>query len=325
MSTFNTNAPTDIYRRVLVRMWSDNTFMRLSPLPPSGQSLYLYALTGPQTGPIPGVFVCGRAAMAEALNWEDEDFAKAFDEVLQEALCEFHPKTRLWFIPGALKHNMPANPNVVKSWRGPLALLPECDLRDRIIEHFRTVLFTLSDAFGKAFDDALGSPSDKPFAKPSGKALPKHSAKQRTENREQRNISSRSKLAASEAAPAFQTFWAKYPRKVGKPEALKAFNKIAPSDAVLASMLRAIDAQDLAGRCERGEGQYVPHPATWLNQSRWEDEVSPRQGSLAIQSDSRPAWATNAGFATRFDAENAGCREHNAHQFRNGSRIEVIA
>ena len=41
------------YRKIEVRMWGDEKFRMLSPLPPSGQSLWLFLLTGPHTGPIP--------------------------------------------------------------------------------------------------------------------------------------------------------------------------------------------------------------------------------------------------------------------------------
>ncbi|MDE2451992.1 MAG: helix-turn-helix domain-containing protein [Burkholderiales bacterium] len=41
--------------------------------------------------------------------------------------------------------------------------------------------------------------------------------------------------------------------------------------------------------------------------------------------DPKPDWATHAGFANCYEAENAGCFEHNAAQFRNGQRCEVPA
>lgn len=167
-----------IYRRVSVRMYGDKRFMRLGPLRPSGQALWMYLLTGPHTGPIPGVFVIGKAAMAEALCWEPEAFEKAFAEVLGEGLIEFDAKTRLWFIPNAIKHNAPANPNVIRSWRGPWSLLPECPARDRIAERLLTSVSAVSDAFGKAFLEASGKASPKPS--------PKGSPKQEAENREQR-------------------------------------------------------------------------------------------------------------------------------------------
>jgi uncharacterized protein YdaU (DUF1376 family) len=68
----------------------------------------------------------------------------------------------------------------------------------------------------------------------------------------------------------FDIFWKQYPRKVAKPNALKSWLKIKPDDVVLKKMLAAINHQGLSGR----EIQFVPHPATWLNAQRWEDEIS---------------------------------------------------
>jgi len=68
----------------------------------------------------------------------------------------------------------------------------------------------------------------------------------------------------------FDVFWKQYPRKVAKPNALKSWLKIKPDDVVLKKMLDAINQQQLPSK----EIQFVPHPATWLNAKRWEDEVA---------------------------------------------------
>jgi uncharacterized protein YdaU (DUF1376 family) len=68
----------------------------------------------------------------------------------------------------------------------------------------------------------------------------------------------------------FDIFWKQYPRKVAKPNALKAWLKIKPDDVVLKKMLDAINHQQLSSK----EIQFVPHPATWLNAKRWEDEIT---------------------------------------------------
>jgi hypothetical protein len=162
-----------IYRRVTMRMYGDEKFMRLSPLRPSGQALWLYLLTGPHTNQIPGVFVIGRAAIAEALDWDLEAFEKAFAEVIGEGLVEFDAKTRLWFVPNAVHHNMPPNPNVVKSWRSHWMLLPECELRNRIFTQLLHALTERSDAFGEAFAESCGNAFEKASREASGKALGK--------------------------------------------------------------------------------------------------------------------------------------------------------
>jgi len=68
----------------------------------------------------------------------------------------------------------------------------------------------------------------------------------------------------------FNIFWKQYPRKVAKPNALKAWNKIKPDEELLKKILAAINSQGLSGR----EIQFVPHPASWLNAERWNDEIN---------------------------------------------------
>ena len=162
MSNSQRSPVEGIYRRVTMRMYGDGKFMRLSPLLPSGQALWIYLLTGPHTVQIPGVFVIGKAALAEVLGWEPEAFAKAFAEVFREGLIEFDAKTRIWFIPNAIRHNMPASPNVVRSWQSHWLLLPECDLRERIYDRLLSALTEVSEHYGKAFEEACGKPSPKP-------------------------------------------------------------------------------------------------------------------------------------------------------------------
>ena len=55
----------------------------------------------------------------------------------------------------------------------------------------------------------------------------------------------------------------------------------------------------------------------------WGD-VRKRAGVTAGSSD-KPKWALDAGFQNRFEAENDGCHEHNAMQFRDGKRAGMSA
>jgi uncharacterized protein YdaU (DUF1376 family) len=68
----------------------------------------------------------------------------------------------------------------------------------------------------------------------------------------------------------FELFWKQYPRKIAKPNALKAWLKIKPNDTLSQKMIDAVKQQKLSDR----EIQFVPHAATWLNGNRWEDEIS---------------------------------------------------
>ena|SRR5215472_4745969 len=99
-----------IWRKIEVRMWGDKKFRALSPLPPSGQALWFFLLTGPHTGPIPGLLKSGRAAMAEELGWQQEAFDKAFQEVFSLGMAIADWQARLVWIPNAIKCNLPQSP-----------------------------------------------------------------------------------------------------------------------------------------------------------------------------------------------------------------------
>jgi hypothetical protein len=69
--------------------------------------------------------------------------------------------------------------------------------------------------------------------------------------------------------PDFVLFWRAYPRKVGKPKALKAWQKLRPPlDRVLAALAWQVPSPDWL---EAG-GKYIPYPEAYLNAGRWDDE-----------------------------------------------------
>lgn len=71
----------------------------------------------------------------------------------------------------------------------------------------------------------------------------------------------------------FNTFWTAYPRHVAKQNAIKAFAKLKPDDKLLAVILKDIEERKKTEAWQKNNGQFVPHPATYLNGRRWEDEA----------------------------------------------------
>ena len=70
----------------------------------------------------------------------------------------------------------------------------------------------------------------------------------------------------------FDQFWQQYPRKKSKGQAEKAWAKINPDEQLVATMLATIERAKTAGDWQKSNGDYIPHPATWLNAKGWEDE-----------------------------------------------------
>jgi hypothetical protein len=69
----------------------------------------------------------------------------------------------------------------------------------------------------------------------------------------------------------FDEFWSLYPRKIAKAVARKAFAKLTEQQQLDAC--RAIDDHLAYWKAKETDLEYIPHPATWLNQERWEDEL----------------------------------------------------
>lgn len=75
-------------------------------------------------------------------------------------------------------------------------------------------------------------------------------------------------------AHGFDEFWKEYPRKVQKKKALAAWEKVMRSEKITTSqIMHSLAAWKLSDQWTKDGGQFIPHPTTWLNGERWEDEV----------------------------------------------------
>jgi uncharacterized protein YdaU (DUF1376 family) len=64
----------------------------------------------------------------------------------------------------------------------------------------------------------------------------------------------------------FNDFWKAYPKKVGKDKAITAWGKKKPP---LIEVLEALQWQIISDQWKSG---YIPNPATYINDGRWQDE-----------------------------------------------------
>jgi hypothetical protein len=80
----------------------------------------------------------------------------------------------------------------------------------------------------------------------------------------------RKRRDAEYTSPQFVAFWGLYPRKIGKFSASTAWWRMG-LDTIADKVMAGLRAQvpEFAGR-PFGK---VPHPTTWLNGRRWEDEL----------------------------------------------------
>ena len=77
----------------------------------------------------------------------------------------------------------------------------------------------------------------------------------------------------------FSFFWSIYPKRIGKGAAEKSWKKLKPDIAIVT---KAIEAQKLTEQWSKDNGKFIPYPATWLNQRRWEDEVEEQEVNKTV-------------------------------------------
>ena len=87
-----------------------------------------------------------------------------------------------------------------------------------------------------------------------------------------------------QTSEGFEQFWAAYPKKQAKQDAVKAFRSAKLKPEQLQSVLQDIQRRRASAEWTKDGGQFVPLPATYLRGKRWEDTpVSQQDGTVERQ------------------------------------------
>jgi len=152
------------------------------------------------------------------------------------------------------QRNTPLNPNNAAHATIINLLLPYKDLSENILQ-------LLSTEPIKGLTRGLQSPLSISIGKGKGKSTSK---------------------SKSIYSSDFEKFWLVYPKKVGKGEAYKSWRKINPPAVMIDKLISAVEQQKKSEQWCKENGQYIPNPSTWLNQSRWDDELAvPKEQNFA--------------------------------------------
>ena len=124
-------------------------------------------------------------------------------------------------------------------------------------------------------------------SKSLSESLPETETETETEEQKQKTSSPAAPSMPKYPAP-FEAFWAVYPRKTGKGQALtaweKARRKIGDQPLIAAAGIFASDPN-------LPETEFIPHAATWLNGCRWDDGPLPARGTTTRHPDEyRTGW-----------------------------------
>jgi len=81
-------------------------------------------------------------------------------------------------------------------------------------------------------------------------------------------------MSKYDSDPDFNLWWEAYPLKKGKSTAFKAWQK---ADRLPIDQMLSILHEQITKERQWKNKQFIPHPSTYLNQERWEDEITIQQ------------------------------------------------
>jgi hypothetical protein len=166
------------------------------------------------------------------------------------------------------------------------------ELWDRKRIWMQTFVDSIADAYSRRKEDVPCKPDIGPQVsksdmvnvdiKPTEKDLCQHlSAKESKVNKIKEK--KRKETPLSQYSDEFETFWKAYPKKVKKDNAWAAWKKRNGTMPPIDIIVKAIETQKKCSQWIRDGGQYIPHPATWINGGQWmdEEEAHPMSGKVS--------------------------------------------
>ena len=271
------------YRKLFARLWLHPGFLALTD---GEKILVVYLLTGPQSNRL-GLYVLSIATAAEALGTVPRTITKRLKTVCETFGWMFDDVARVLFIPSWFKWNPPENANVVKGNLKDLNEIPSCRLLDLFAANGGTIPETLRPTFLEGLPQRFRQPCPN-----------QEQEQEQYQEQEQEPVHALTRGRDGFGAPSatavsttrrphegngtglrerFDAFWKIYPRKKAKDAAWRAWQKRKPSADLTQQICAALAWQVKQDDWQRENRRFVPYPATWINDGRWQDEPSTTQ------------------------------------------------
>lgn len=226
-----------IYRSVALAFWTDTKVC--DDFTPEDRYMYLYILTNPHTN-LCGCYEVSMKQIANETGYNTETCVKLLKRLdAVHGVIRYSSRTRELLILNWYRYNWSSSGKLDK----PIL----AGINEIKCESFRSFVLDHYNKRGTVARAEVPPSSEDPVPE----------------------ITS---ATDQEARDSFEVWWKAYPRKVGKIKAQKSYSK-ALKLTTAEVMLKAVENQKQSDQWQRDDGRYIPHPATWLNQGRWDDVV----------------------------------------------------
>ncbi len=252
------------YRKIDPRIWNDANFCRLSK---DAKFAFLFLLTHQHMS-----MVGAMRGTVSGLAAELDVSVDAFGELFELGLAQNDVASHFIGLPNFIKYNQPESPNVVRAWGAAFDLLPECELKAQWFQRLKAFAERLGKGFHEAFLEAFAEALPEALREVSRRPSPNQEQEQEHITERKRTSVKTTDAAGSVVDWFAAEFWPAYPRKTAKAAALKAMQRRKPDEETRQRMIAAVKRQSQSPQWTKDGGQFIPHAATWINQSRWDDE-----------------------------------------------------
>ena len=107
-----------------------------------------------------------------------------------------------------------------------------------------------------------------------GKTLQDHATPLKRDSEASQRVRKRSTTLRGEQLDNFNRFWSAYPKKRSVAKAEKAWLKLNPDEETVEAILDDIEyKKEHYSKWLKDGGEYIEHPATYLNSQNWRDEI----------------------------------------------------
>lgn len=164
------------------------------------------------------------------------------------------------------------------------------------LERFENLGFLTSEATNKNrlitivnwcnyqdYDSQEGKPEDKQRAS-EGQAEGKQRATNKNVKNNKNVENDKNNIYAQNSDELFSQFWEAYPKKRGKSNACRSWEKLKISNELFNLIMQKLELFKKSDDWLKEKGKYIPYPATFLNGRRWEDEIETDCGNTGKDS-----------------------------------------
>lgn len=258
------------YSKVAPTFWTGQTGRQIKESGPESVIVALYLMTSPHANML-GLYYCPLAYIANDTGLSMQGASKGLQRSIEAHLCAYDaPSEVVWVYEMAgyqIEWQLKPGDKRVSGIAREYAKLPKCPF---LSEFF--------DKYAAAFhmDNRRGS---------EGAPMPHRSQEQEQEQEQYKQplsdsdrttVAGTSKKTTEDSRAAedrFNAFWSSYPRKTAKQRALAVWKRKKCWNGEFDAIIAGLTAHKESDQWQRDEGRYIPHPATFLEQERWRDEI----------------------------------------------------